>query len=130
MIILVPEGDRLRIDSWVMSCRVLNRTVEHAIGAWMMQFAGTHALPREFIATDKIAIVRDLYARIGFRLAASIASGHHEWWECDPIADTPPTYLVELRTDSWGQYNGHEKDRRDCDQRLSDGVPPTRARAA
>lgn len=130
VIILVPQGDRLRIDSWVMSCRVLNRTVDQAICAWMMQFAGTRALLGEFIATDKNAIVRDLYARLGFRRVVSSASDHHEWWECDPIADTPPTYLVELRTDSWDQHNGHEKDRQDCDRRFSDGIPPARARAA
>lgn len=129
-IVLVPQGDRLHIESWVMSCRVLNRTVEQAIGAWIMQFAGTRPLLGEFIATDKNAIVRDLYARLGFRRIASSAPGDHEWWEFDPSADTPPTYLVELRTDSWDQHDGHEQDRRDRDRRLPDVVPPARARAA
>ena len=49
-IVLVPQGDRLHIDSWVMSCRVLNRTVEQAIGAWMMQFAGTRPLHMDYLA--------------------------------------------------------------------------------
>jgi FkbH-like protein len=129
-IVLVPEGDRLRIDSWVMSCRVLNRTVEQAIGAWMTQFAGTHPLLGEFIATDKNGIVRDLYARLGFRRVVSDSRGDHEWWERDPSADTPPTHLIELRTDTWDQHDGQEQDRRDRDRRLPDAVPPARSRAA
>ena len=28
MLVLCPQDDGLEIDTWVMSCRVLNRTVE------------------------------------------------------------------------------------------------------
>ncbi len=129
-VVLVPNGGQLRIDSWVMSCRVLNRTVEQAIAAWMMQRAGTRPLRGEFIATVKNGIVADLYARLGFRRVLADSSGDHEWWECDPTADTPPTHLVELRTDSWDQHDGQEHNRRDRDRRLPDAVPPARARAA
>ena len=35
MLVLCPQDDGLEIDTWVMSCRVLNRTVEEGVFSWL-----------------------------------------------------------------------------------------------
>ncbi|HOY47828.1 MAG TPA: HAD-IIIC family phosphatase [Flavobacteriales bacterium] len=58
------------IDSWVMSCRVLNRGVEDFILNFMMECLeqeGLNTLQGEFIPTAKNSIVKELYAQKGFQ---------------------------------------------------------------
>ena len=35
VLVLCPQDDGLEIDTWVMSCRVLNRTVEEGVFSWL-----------------------------------------------------------------------------------------------
>lgn len=70
-VILQKEGEAAFIDSWVMSCRVLKRGVEHmmfqrilaACKAW-----GCKELRAEYIPTAKNAMVKDFYESLGFGL--------------------------------------------------------------
>jgi FkbH-like protein len=39
VVIAVPEGDTLAIDTWLMSCRVLQRGVEHAVAKHLSDWA-------------------------------------------------------------------------------------------
>lgn len=58
------------IDTWVMSCRVLNRGVEDFILNFIMECVeqeGLKTLQGEYIPTAKNIIIRDLYAKKGFR---------------------------------------------------------------
>jgi FkbH-like protein len=62
------EG-RLRIDSWLMSCRILGRGVEQAMLSAAIAYAWEHgcsAVTGDFIPTAKNRQVRDVYARYGF----------------------------------------------------------------
>lgn len=98
-VILVPEGDLLRIDSWVMSCRVLNRTVENAIHAWIVARAEHRPVVGEFIGTEKNGPVRDLYKSLGFELSHRDAAADRELWTLHPTpADArtePIAHLIE-----------------------------------
>jgi len=65
-----PEGEAdLRIDSWLMSCRVLGRQVEDAtlaVLAAQAQTLGARRLIGDYLPTAKNAMVRDHYPRLGF----------------------------------------------------------------
>ena len=68
-VIAVQEGDALRIDSWLMSCRVFSRTAEEFILRGLMAVArdrGATRLIGEYAPTAKNGVVADLYPRLGF----------------------------------------------------------------
>jgi len=63
------EGEVLRIDSWLMSCRVLGREMEAATLVLLADEARKRGLGRligEYLPTAKNGMVRDLYKRLGF----------------------------------------------------------------
>jgi FkbH-like protein len=76
---LLSEPAALRIESWVMSCRVLNRTVEQAVFAWILEQAAGRPIVGEYIPTEKNGLVRDLYARLGFMRSTSDTAGTDVW---------------------------------------------------
>jgi len=65
------QGDAdLYIDTWLMSCRVLGRQVEQATLNLIAQHAqrlGARRLVGRYIPSKKNAIVKDHYARLGFK---------------------------------------------------------------
>ena len=72
------EQDALRIDTWVMSCRVLKRDVEKLVLNELAAAAGSHglrALRGRYAPTPRNELVRDLYPSLGFTTIASEADG-------------------------------------------------------
>lgn len=70
--------DAWRIDTLLMSCRVLGQGIEQSLLATIHAAAvadGASALEGAFIPTKKNAQVRDLYPRFGFAAAESAADG-------------------------------------------------------
>lgn len=68
-LIAVAEGDALRIDSWLMSCRIFSRTAEQFIMRALVEEARARGLSRivgEYAATPKNGVVAELYPRLGF----------------------------------------------------------------
>ena len=68
-VICRADGADWVIDTWLMSCRVLNRCVEHAILNYVAsraRAAGIHALIGEYLRTERNGMVKDHYARLGF----------------------------------------------------------------
>ena len=66
------HGRALHIDTWLMSCRVLNRGVEQAVLNMLVQQArlrGCRQLVGDYLATPKNAMVRGHYAGLGFSAA-------------------------------------------------------------
>jgi FkbH-like protein len=75
------EGDALAIDTLLLSCRVIGRTVESAMLARLCDDAvarGLRSLRGTFIATAKNAPARDLFERHGFQKVAE-GEGGEEW---------------------------------------------------
>jgi FkbH-like protein len=75
VLIAVPEGDGLRVDTWLMSCRVLGRRLEEAMFAALVRYATENRyghITGEYIPTAKNSQVADLYARLGCRADGSL----------------------------------------------------------
>ena len=63
------QGLTLRIDTWLMSCRVIGRTAEEFCLAALLERAKTHNYHRllgQYIPTKKNVLVKDLFDRLGF----------------------------------------------------------------
>lgn len=69
VVILEKQADSLFIDTWLMSCRVLKRTVEEYIINSIIKTAAENGFDKvigEYIPTAKNAMVRDVYEKMGF----------------------------------------------------------------
>lgn len=76
------ENGGLRIDSWLMSCRIFSRTAEHFMLARLANLAtdrGATFIMGEYLASPKNAVVADLYPRLGFEPV----SGDGRFWRRD-----------------------------------------------
>ena len=72
VVICQRRDDCWQIDSWLMSCRVLNRRVEEAVFAHLIdnaRQAGVRTLLGRHIPTARNGLVADHYARLGFSAA-------------------------------------------------------------
>lgn len=71
VIICKKESDFWEIDTWLMSCRVIGRSVEESVLNEIVSHAqkeGVKKIIGRFIATKKNMMVRDLYLKLGFSL--------------------------------------------------------------
>ena len=76
------EGQVMRIETWVMSCRVLKRDVEALVMKEIVREAqkqGMNAIRGEYIATAKNAVVADFFAGFGFVNRAESTEGSTLW---------------------------------------------------
>jgi len=72
------DGIWLEIDSFVMSCRVINRTVERAMFAHLIDWArarGTSGLRGRYVPSARNALVADFYRAVGLTTPASLTDG-------------------------------------------------------
>jgi FkbH-like protein len=63
------EGETVRIDSWLMSCRIFSRSAEQFILRRLIDIAadrGAKRLVGEYLRTPKNDVVSELYPRLGF----------------------------------------------------------------
>ncbi|MGN0686895.1 MAG: HAD-IIIC family phosphatase [Oscillospiraceae bacterium] len=70
VVILEKQGDSLFVNEWLMSCRVLKRTVEELIVNTMIKTAAENGFKKvigEYIPTAKNAMVKDIYEKMGFK---------------------------------------------------------------
>jgi FkbH-like protein len=76
-----PEDRVMRIDTWLMSCRVLGRQVEEAtmnLVAAEAQRLGADTILGEYRPTKKNGMVRDHYGKLGFECAET-GGGATRW---------------------------------------------------
>ena len=69
VVICKDDGDDLHIDTWLMSCRVLNRRVEEMVLNVLVGLAGSRhkrRLTGVFMPTDRNMMVKDHYVNLGF----------------------------------------------------------------
>lgn len=81
-LVALREGNAVRIDSWLLSCRVFGRTAEPFMLAELARIAralGATAIEGEYLATARNGVVADLYQRLGFQPA----SPHGRLWRRD-----------------------------------------------
>ena len=68
VLIAIPEGGGLSVDTWLMSCRVLGRRLDEVMFAALVRYAtenGCTHITGEYIPTAKNGQVADLYIRLG-----------------------------------------------------------------
>src|SRR5208337_1488708 len=90
-LIALQEDTTLRIDSWLMSCRVFSRSAEQFILRRLIELAAPRGITRlvgEYLPTPKNDVVADLYDRMGF----SRVNGEALWSR--PVTQEDPQDLV------------------------------------
>jgi FkbH-like protein len=86
------SGATLRIDVWLMSCRVLKREMELAMFDALeeqCQVKGIHKILGEYIPTKKNGMVSGLYGELGFR-SIEKAEGGRQVWEYEVPTEYEP----------------------------------------
>jgi FkbH-like protein len=73
LVILGVGEPSAKIETWLMSCRVLNRGVEKAMFEWIRQNSRGKLIVGEYIATEKNTLVSDLFDRMGFTFVSEHA---------------------------------------------------------
>ncbi len=84
VLIAFKKGDALEIDTWLMSCRVIGRTVEAELLSHLCRHAQRlhcQRLRGTYIPTAKNAMVRDVFERFGFQLVSETQEA--TVWEYD-----------------------------------------------
>jgi FkbH-like protein len=83
VVICRPAGNETwEIDTWLMSCRVLGRKVEHMVLRKIVEHAravGIHKLIGIYRPTERNKLVIDHYAKLGFNKVREEESGLTEW---------------------------------------------------
>ena len=81
MMIAIKNGQTLEIDTWLMSCRVIGRTVEAHMLSHLCERAlelGCTDVRGVYIPTAKNGMVKDIFHQFGFA-AESAADGNQSW---------------------------------------------------
>jgi FkbH-like protein len=92
VLIACQADDAYEIDSWLMSCRVIGRTVENEMLSRLCESVvqrGCSRVRGTFIPTAKNEVVRDVFAQLGFVLVAS--ENGRTTWEYDITEKGIPT---------------------------------------
>ncbi len=92
------ESGTLTVDGWLMSCRVLNRRVEHRLlneVVAAMARADVRYVVGSFIPTDRNTLVKDLYRDLGFSLISD--RDGMTTWRLDVASFTPLQTFVTVR---------------------------------
>ncbi|ABF39420.1 HAD-superfamily phosphatase subfamily IIIC [Candidatus Koribacter versatilis Ellin345] len=76
------EAGTWEIDTWLMSCRVLGRRVEHMVLREVLRHAratGIQKLRGTYLATEKNGLVADHYSKLGFNQIAKHLEAVTQW---------------------------------------------------
>ena len=111
VVICKPSGnERWEIDTWLMSCRVLGRKVEHMVLRKIVEHAhtaGVHKLSGTYRPTERNKLVVDHYAKLGFTKVREEESGLTEWelivdsttdWEVVPMKVVSTGFTIAAET--------------------------------
>jgi FkbH-like protein len=93
-LVALREGDTMRIDSWLMSCRIFSRSAEQFILRGLIGIAaemGATRLLGEYLPTPKNDVVAGLYPGLGF----CPAEGPFFVREIDAGAEDLVTYVAD-----------------------------------
>ena len=91
------KGEMLAIENWVMSCRVLDRGVEHLAVAQLARQAverGCRTIHGLYLPTSKNALVRDHYRKLGFTLVHGKSDGTTTW-HLNLASFSPPSHFIQ-----------------------------------
>jgi FkbH-like protein len=104
IVICLPDGADWVIDTWLMSCRVLNRKLEETTLNCIMaaaKSAGVRSVIGLYLPTERNDMVREHYAKLGFERFGDAEGGTR--WRLDVggyAAPCVPIEIVELESAS------------------------------
>jgi len=107
LVIAMQEGTVLDIDTWLMSCRVIGRTVEATIMEHVCLHAeqlGCTALRGTYVPSEKNAMAEDAYAKLGFELVDRVDG--RTTWIYDVRAKGPIVNRFIRVVDEWEVADG------------------------
>jgi len=107
LMIAQRQGSVLDIDSWLMSCRVIGRTVEATMLARACEWAnrlGCESIRGTYIPTAQNEMVKGIYGKYGFELIG--VNDGAETWSYDLQKHGPITNEFIQLVESWGNSNG------------------------
>jgi FkbH-like protein len=90
LMIALRRGQMLEIDTWLMSCRVLGRTVEATMLQYLFERAaelGCTSVQGTYVPTAKNAIAKEVFANFGFKLVED--NGGSSVWEYGLVGNPP-----------------------------------------
>ena len=90
------SGEVCEIDTFLLSCRVIGRTVETALVASLAEEArarGQAVLEGWFLPTKKNAPAKDFYRNHGFQLLSETATGQLWGLDLEDAALRPPEWV-------------------------------------
>jgi FkbH-like protein len=99
------EGAVLRLDTWLMSCRVLGRQVEQATMNLVVERAaelGAIELLGEYLPTKKNGMVREHYRNLGFERVDGEDAGPSSWRMKVATYQPFPIFIKIVRSTSGG----------------------------
>ena len=82
VLIAFVDGTTAEIDTWLMSCRVIGRTVEVEMFDWLRRAAlskGATTIRGTYIPTPRNGLVAGLFERLGFERMESDGEGQTRW---------------------------------------------------
>ena len=82
LVMTKKEKEQLSIDTFLLSCRVIGRTIETAMLAFILKIAKTenfHSVVGKIIPTQKNVPARDFYRQHNFKLVEGSESGWSTW---------------------------------------------------
>lgn len=100
--VAADEPETVRVDTWLMSCRVIGRTVEQFFfGVFLSRCRalGYRRVVGEYVPTKKNALVSDLYDKLGFTRLPD-TDGEAVRYELLVDGATPPACFVGRREPS------------------------------
>ena len=103
LLIAFEEGESLRIDTWLMSCRVLGRRVEEVMLGALMHYARNHGFRYvigEYLPTAKNKQVSDLFDWLGFERIKEGPNGERKYrWDLfERMFKWPNCFKIDDRT--------------------------------
>jgi FkbH-like protein len=93
-------GGTMKIDTWLMSCRVLKRQVEDEVLNELIRLAKSKHCARlegVFLPTPKNEMVRDFYCRMGFTLTAETETKREFELKLDTFQPIPTKIKITRR---------------------------------
>jgi FkbH-like protein len=91
------NGERvLSIDSWIMSCRVFQRSVEFFFFSQLLHFARQNGFDRivgDYIPTPKNVILKPLIAKLGFDMQGPAPDGAYRLRRCSTQSLDEPIFV-------------------------------------
>jgi len=90
-------GDTWDIDTWLMSCRVLGRKVEEMVLSEVLAHAARSGVTRlvgRYVPTDRNALVKDHYAKLGFTAIDELDDGTTVWEIATDVCSPVPHFAV------------------------------------